>query len=138
MHRRVRITPVLALAAAIAVLGACGQTARGKTVTIHNNAPRRAVDGSYVDAHDGTIVAVNGTYYLYGESYGNQTLAQPYPWPQWPRLRVYTSPDLVTWTDRGDPLPNVTGTLWIPNVIHHNGLFIMWYGSGVWGSATST
>eukprot|EP00038_Savillea_parva_P010595 m.191387 g.191387 ORF g.191387 m.191387 type:complete len:380 (-) comp18323_c0_seq1:39-1178(-) len=112
----------------------------GKTVTIHNDQPRRAVDGSYVDAHDGKIVAVNGTYFLYGESYGNQTLAQPYPWAQWPRLRVYTSPDLVTWTDRGDPLPMETGTLWIPNVIYHEQrkLFIMWYGSGVWATATST
>ena len=52
----------------------------------------------------------------------------------------YTSPDLVTWTDRGDPLPMEGGTLWIPNVIYHEQrkLFIMWYGSGVWGSATST
>eukprot|EP00039_Didymoeca_costata_P022265 m.4160 g.4160 ORF g.4160 m.4160 type:complete len:369 (-) comp2909_c0_seq1:32-1138(-) len=111
-----------------------------KTVTIHNDRPRFDVNGDYVDAHDGLVVVVNSTYYLYGESYGNQTLATPYPWSSYPRLLVYTSPDMVNWTLRGDPLPMVKGTLWIPNVIYHKETqrFIMWYGSGGWGTATST
>ena len=112
----------------------------GRTVTIHNDRARLDVEGNYIDAHDGKIVAHNGTYFLYGESYGNQSLATPYPWAAVPRLKVYTSPDLVQWTLRGDPLPMVGGTLWIPNVIYHeqSKRFIMWYGSGNWGSATST
>ena len=48
------------------------------TATIYNDRPRLDVNGDYIDAHSGTIVAVpnsNGstTYYLYGESNGNQT-----------------------------------------------------------------
>jgi hypothetical protein len=124
---------VFALAAVVAHSAA-------KRVTIATDAARLDVDGNYIDAHDGKIVAHNGTYFLYGEAYGNQTLATPYPWSEWPRLKVYTSTDLVHWTFRGDPLPTVGGTLWIPNVIWHkpSQRFVMWYGSGGWGTATST
>ncbi len=47
---------------------------------------------------------------------------------------------MVSWTFRGDPLPMVAGTLWIPNVIYHESSkqFIMWYGSGGWRTATSS
>ena len=48
------------------------------------------MDGRYIDAHDGKIVAAHGQYYLYGEAYGNQTLAEAYPWKSWPRLKVNT------------------------------------------------
>ena len=98
----------------LALLAAPG--ARAKPVTIQTDAARVDVAGDYIDAHDGCIVAHKGTFFLYGEAYGNQTLATPYPWKQWPRLKVYTSPDLVHWTLRGDPLPMVPNTLWIPNV----------------------
>lgn len=115
-------------------------SAFGAVVTLRNDVPRRAVDGSYVDAHDGLILEHNGTYFLYGESYGNQTTSTPYPWPNHPRLSVYTSTDLTNWTYRGGVLPDtVPGTLWIPNVIWHEptSRFILWYGSGDWGTATS-
>jgi hypothetical protein len=84
-------------------------------------------------------VVHNGTYFLYGEAYGNQTLASPYPWKHWPRLNVYTSRNLVDWKLHGDPLPMVSGTLWIPNVIYHEPTrkFIMWFGAGGWCTATS-
>ena len=123
----------LLLAAAAAAVGSA------RTVTIYNDRPRLDVDGAYVDAHDGMILEHDGIFYLYGEAYHNQTLATPYPWKAVPRLKVYTSPDLVTWTYRGDPLPDVPGTLWIPNVFYHaaSQKFIMWYGSGGWRSATS-
>ena len=91
------------------------QIAKADIVTIRNDVPRRAIDGSYVDAHDGMILVVNETYYLYGEAYGNKTLATPYPWSDYPRLAVYTSPDLVHWTYRGQPLPDLPGTQWIPS-----------------------
>lgn len=109
-------------------------------VTIYNDRPRLAIDGSPIDAHDGKILYHGGTFFLYGESYGNQTLATPYPWANHPRLLVYTSPDLVHWTCRGDPLPMVQGTLWIPNVIYDetSNQFIMWFGSGGWQTATSS
>ena len=126
----------------LALLLLLWRTTDATPVTLETAAARRAADGSYVDAHDGKIVYHDGTYFLYGESYGNQTLATRYPWRLWPRLAVYTSPDLKTWTYRG---PAITrrqhgGTLWIPNVIYHapSQRFIMWFGSGGWGTATST
>lgn len=41
-------------------------TLEGRIVTITNDIGRRDVHGDYLDAHDGKIVVVNGTYYLYG------------------------------------------------------------------------
>ena len=41
-----------------------------KRVTIRNDVPRFDVAGNYLDAHDGCIVAHDGTYFLYGEAYG--------------------------------------------------------------------
>ena len=109
-------------------------TVESTMVTIHNDRPLTAIDGSYVDAHDGMILHHQGTYYLYGEAYGNQTLATQYPWPKHPRLAVYTSPDMVNWTYRGPVLneAQVSGTLWIPNVIYHEASkrFILWFGAG--------
>lgn len=129
-----RGTPRLVLVALVAIAPTCA-----RRVTVHNDQPRLAVDGSVVDAHDGMFLEHNGTYFLYGESYGTQTLATKYPWPNYPRLLVYTSPDLVNWTCRGDPLPMEVGTLWIPNVVFHapTKRFIMWYGAGGWRTATS-
>ena len=113
-----------------------------RVVTIHNDQPRRDVAGAYVDAHGGNIVAHQGTYFLYGEAYGNQTLATPYPWTAWPRLAVYTSPDLVNWTYRGPVLTRsaAPGTTWIPRVFYHapTARFILWFGQGGWTTATST
>ena len=119
----------------------CVSSDSTQTVTIRNDIARRAQDGSYVDAHAGCILEHNGTYFLYGESYGNQTLATPYPWSNHPRLAVYTSQNLVNWTYRGPVLTRkqVPGTLWIPRVIFDDKTqtFILWFGSGGWGTATS-
>jgi len=56
-------------------------------------------DGNALDAHDGQIALFNGTYYLYGTSYDcgyqyqhNSTFCG---------FKVYSSPDLVHWTDKG-------------------------------------
>jgi hypothetical protein len=57
-------------------------------------------DGNAIDAHDGEIQHFGNTYYLYGTSYGCgfqwQTADSPFC-----GFRVYSSPDLVSWTDRG-------------------------------------
>ncbi|MDB5110609.1 MAG: hypothetical protein JWR67_1723 [Mucilaginibacter sp.] len=56
--------------------------------------------GDAVDAHDGEIAQFNGTYYLYGTSYdcgfewGNK--GAPFC-----GFKVYSSKDLVKWTDQG-------------------------------------
>lgn len=123
----------------LAIMALVADVADARRIIIRNDMPRLAVDGTVVDAHDGMLLEHKGTYFLYGESYGNQTLATAYPWASRPRLLVYTSQDLMNWTCRGDPLPMESGTLWIPNVIYHaaTARFIMWYGSGGWKSATS-
>lgn len=56
-------------------------------------------DGNAVDAHDGQIAQFGDTYYLYGTSYDCG-----YRWTinsDFCGFKVYSSPDLVHWTDRG-------------------------------------
>jgi hypothetical protein len=57
--------------------------------------------GSQVDAHGGEIRWFDGRYYLYGETYGcgfewHKLAASPFC-----GFRVYSSPNLVEWTDHG-------------------------------------
>jgi hypothetical protein len=56
--------------------------------------------GDAVDAHDGEIAYFNGTYYLYGTSYGCG-----FEWGHkdapFCGFTVYSSKDMVTWTDKG-------------------------------------
>ena len=136
--------PCVTSSAARAVAAAAALFAvSAKVVTIRNDIPRLDVNGQYIDAHDGCIVAHGGTYFLYGESYGNATGGTfPGDWGNSPQLAVYTSPDLTTWTYRGSPLSSDTAdaTKWIPNVlwVEAKQHFIMWGGSGDWFVATST
>lgn len=110
-------------------------------VTIHNDQPRLDSNGDVVDAHSGTLVAHNGTYYLYGERYRNAT-GMDYEWilpgpNQAPKLGVYTSTDLVHWVDRGLCLPPDNSTQWIPHVFYDttHERFVAWWAG--WGVATS-
>eukprot|EP01051_Picozoa_sp_SAG22_P007381 SAG22_NODE_518_length_9512_cov_5.735897_3_plen_68_part_00 len=41
-------------------------SASGEKITIQNTAPRKDTGGSIMDAHDGKLIRVDGTYYLYG------------------------------------------------------------------------
>lgn len=127
----------------ITLFSALAVAVSARTVTLFNDRPRLAIDGSFVDASDGMILAVGSppTYFLYGESYGNTTGAA-YPWPNAPHLAVYTSPDMESWTYRGACLnasASAASTQWIPNVFYDPRIlrFIMWYGVGDWGVATS-
>lgn len=65
-----------------------------------NRLTRFDTDGDAIDAHGGQIKRFGDTYYLYGESYdcgfGWRTPGTPFC-----GFRVYSSPDLVHWTDRG-------------------------------------
>lgn len=59
--------------------------------------------GQAVDAHDGQIVQFGHMYYLYGTSYDCG-----YQWTintDFCGFKVYSSPDLVHWTDRGHVVP---------------------------------
>ena len=111
-----------------------------------NQVVRFDTDGNAVDAHDGMIALFDGTYYLYGTSYNCgftwQTAGSPFC-----GFKVYSSPDLVHWTDRGllfDP----TGSTWQsrcdgntygcfrPHVVYDaaTGMYVLWvnvYDNGV-------
>jgi len=58
------------------------------TVTIRNDISRLDTEGNVVDCHSGNIVYLNGTFFLYGERYGNSSGFNETDWPQ---LHVYTS-----------------------------------------------
>lgn len=58
-----------------------------------------AYDVRGLDAHDGTVVQVGSTYYLYGTRYGcGFTWGIPSPWCG---FGVWQSPDLISWTSDG-------------------------------------
>ena len=62
-----------------------------------------------------------------------------YPWAGgYPKLAVYTSPDLLAWTFRA-PLLIGGQEGWIPNVFYdaQRQRFVCWYGVGDWGVGAS-
>lgn len=104
--RRLRSAITLVLAAVLAVTLSAPAEARAFTTTVTNfdaqgnQVVRFDTRGDAVDAHDGEIALFGGTYYLYGTSYDCgfawQATSSPFC-----GFKVYTSPDLVHWTDRG-------------------------------------
>jgi hypothetical protein len=85
---------------------------QGAPVTISNIIPRRDTDGAILDAHDSKLNYYQGLYYWHAASYGNCTepkggsgCADAAPGNCGFRLdhnvTLYTSPDLVTWTNAG-------------------------------------
>jgi hypothetical protein len=108
---RVRILLVLlalltAIGSATVAFVAAGPASAAYSTTITNfdaagNATVRFdTRGNAVDAHDGEISVFNGVYYLYGTSYDCgyrwQGAGSPFC-----GFKVYSSTDLVHWTDRG-------------------------------------
>jgi hypothetical protein len=69
-------------------------SAAGEQVT------RLDTSGNAVDAHDGSIMRFGDTYYLYGTSYDCGFVWQN-PGSRFCGFKVYSSPDLTHWTDRG-------------------------------------
>jgi hypothetical protein len=119
---------------------------QARTVTLYNDRPRLDVSGNVVDAHDGSMVYHAGTFFLYGEAYGNTTGSSfaTGGWGSAPQLAVYTSPDLQAWTYRGSlfnaSVPKDSSfTKWIPTVVFSPACscFVLWFGSGAWSIATS-
>jgi hypothetical protein len=121
---------LLGTAAAAGLLAAVG--VGGVVVTLRNDVPRVDTNGNVVDAHSGMILPVNGTFYLIGEHYGNTTGFGPSPPLLYPKIVVYTSPDLVTWTFRGfafSSWPTMPyGTFFTPWVVYDKtrNKFVMW------------
>lgn len=58
--------------------------------------PRKDTDGKIMDAHDGKLIRVNGTYYLYGTTYRSCGGSAPCQFNA--TFSCYSSPDLEAWT----------------------------------------
>jgi Glycosyl hydrolases family 43 len=114
------------------------------TTTIQNDdatgqVSRFDVDGNSLDAHDGSILQVGAVFYLYGTSY-----ACGYRYEQnssFCGFKVYSSPDLAHWTDRGYVLaPGACGFCFRAHVVFNAGThrYVMWAdGGGQYIVATS-
>lgn len=102
---------------------------------------RYDTNGNAVDAHDGMIALFGSTYYLYGTSYncGFTWLATGTPFCG---FKVYTSTDLVHWTDKGLLFDATTSTwqarcngstygCFRPHVIYNasTGRYVLWINS---------
>jgi hypothetical protein len=91
--------------AALGTSAAPGNASAGTASTLVNfnssgqQIVRFDTNGNAVDAHDGQLARFGDTYYLYGTSYNCG-----YRWQinsDFCGFKVYSSPDLVHWTDRG-------------------------------------
>jgi hypothetical protein len=116
---------------------AAGDARAAVTVTLANSdasdlqVSRFDVDGHALDAHDGTLVMFGETYYLYGTSYdcGYQYRQNS----KFCGFKVYASPDLVHWTDRGFVVPPADCPYCFrPHVIFNaaTSTYVMWSDAG--------
>ena len=100
---------------------------------------RLDTEGRSIDAHDGEIERFGDLYYLYGTSYGCgfnwQVAGTPFC-----GFRVYSSPDLLEWTDRGllfdptgwqDRCGGDTYGCYRPHVVHDvaRNRYVLWVNS---------
>ncbi|MEI9962225.1 MAG: family 43 glycosylhydrolase [Limisphaerales bacterium] len=95
------------------------------TVTINNRELRRDVAGEVVDAHDGCLQFFEGRYYLYGTAYGKSD-----GYGNTNRYRVYSSPDLESWTLEGELLKErPDGVYYRPYVVFNpkTRKYVLWY-----------
>jgi hypothetical protein len=136
-----RLTVTLLAATLLTVLGvtwpsaipASGSTS--STLVNFNSAGQPVVRfdtaGNAVDAHDGMIADFGGTYYLYGTSYDCG-----YRWQvnsSFCGFKVYSSPDLVHWTDRGYVVPSYSCSLCFrPHVLYDasTAKYVLWTNDG--------
>ncbi|HEY3868686.1 MAG TPA: family 43 glycosylhydrolase [Actinocrinis sp.] len=129
------ITPLIVFVAALAAalgLGS-GPVAAATASTLVNftasgaQQQRFDTDGNALDAHDGMMADFNGTYYLYGTSYDcgyrwgvNSTFCG---------FKVYSSPDLSHWTDRGFVVPAYScADCFRPHVVYDSATkqYVLW------------
>ena len=103
----------------------CAQKPTYRTVTIHNELPRRDTSGSVIDAHDGNLQFFAGRYYLYGTAYGKTAGFSINN-----RFRAYSSADLEHWTYEGELLIAPTdGVYYRPYVVYNatTRKYVLWY-----------
>ena len=98
---------------------------RATTVTISNAEPRRDVQGNILDAHDGCLEYFEGQFYLYGTRYGKTD-----GFGKTNRYVCFSSPDLTTWTARGEMLKDAPPRTYYRPYVKFNkasGKYVMWY-----------
>ena len=105
------------------------------SVTISNKVARRDVNGDILNAHNGNIVYVNGTYFLYGENYGRGSYIVPDN-AILPKLAVYTSTDMKTWEPKGFLHNNSKGVKNAPPIWSDTAHW-QWAPNGTWWSPTA-
>lgn len=106
---RHRLVPALVavamlMAAAVSAPAASADADHATTIVNGDSAGptiRFDTEGNAIDAHDGEIQRFGDTYYLYGTSYGCGYVRMERPTTPWCGFKVYSSPDLAHWTDRG-------------------------------------
>lgn len=94
-------------------------------VTIHNDRPRLDTAGKILDCHDGCLHHFDGTFYLYGTSYGATDGFSPANTPV-----VYSSPDLTAWTPHGPLLKGrPEGVYYRPYLLRdaRRGRYVLWF-----------
>jgi Glycosyl hydrolases family 43 len=120
-----------------AVLGSLGGSPAAATVTVVNadaaghQVSRFDVDGNALDAHDGSLLQVGDVFYLYGTSYDCGYRYQQNS--SFCGFKVYSSPDLVHWTDRGYIIaPGACGFCFRPHVVFNasTGRYVLWADAG--------
>lgn len=143
---RLLTTVVAACALVIGVMSSAPQDAAAAdhpTTIVNGDAAgatfRFDVNGNAIDAHDGQIQRFGDTYYLYGTSYGCGYVRFESPTTPWCGFKVYSSPDLTHWTDRGfvfDPntpqwqgrCNSATLSCYRPHVVYNSttGKYVLW------------
>jgi hypothetical protein len=84
-------------------------------VTISNVKPRRDIEGTIIDAHDGCLHKFGNTYFFYGTTYGKSD-----GFGKSNYYRCYSSPDLVTWKLEGDVFQDPPpGVYYRPYVVYN-------------------
>lgn len=114
---------------------------------VSNVLPRLDTTGNIIDAHDGNVLfdAASSTYLYYAAGYGLcKEPTGPNGCEYWAlnntkcgflfnhSVNLYTSQDLVTWTNEGNVLPvenRVDVVLFSPKVIYHDAsqTYVLWY-----------
>ena len=96
-----------------------------------NQFSRFDVEGNALDAHDGSLLRVGDVFYLYGTSYACGYRYQVNS--NFCGFKVYSSPDLVHWTDRGYIVaPGACQYCFRPHVVFNagTGRYVLWADGG--------
>jgi hypothetical protein len=119
---------VRGLLACVLVLAVAGMPAAATMQTIVPGGDWRAVDGSTIEAHEGGVLQVGGTYYLYGtdRSQNNSGFLG---------INLYSSTDLAHWTFVRQILKNTSDSalqnirLERPKMLRHpaTGQYVLWF-----------